>query len=356
METYVRIFERILERDRLFVYRTLLWVCGHAHSPWMTSQGISAKLLLSAVSYDLYGGISRLGDQNYNLDDLQELCGCLITFSTAEDESDPIEPSESPSSTIGNSNSEMSLQDSCNNDADLFVSLAHYTVIEFLNSPLILQTPVSCFALSGETIRRQFAMSVLRQALKANPAKRSTDWIHDREAYCLTLGCALYSQSFAADSELQDLFIQYFNPVNPHFCRFRAIQERIVISFEFYLLSMLPIHVRGDPKLVELHDYVVTLLNILLVCDRSLARRLILDKNIDIQELLSTQVTATFLQRKIKSDPAYVSAASLEGTILEIAEVQGFNGKFKIQSYLHSGRVSQIVEALHLVRRTTSST
>ncbi|KIM97374.1 hypothetical protein OIDMADRAFT_57993 [Oidiodendron maius Zn] len=311
-----------------------LWVCGHDHSPWMTSLGISAKLLFSAVSYDLHGGISRLGDQSYDLDDLQELCGCLITFSTAEDESDTIERSESPSSTIGNSNSEMSLQESCNNDADLFVSLANYTVIEFLNSPLIFQTRVSCFALPGETIRSQFAMSVLRQALKSNLATRLTDWIHDREAYCLTLGRALYSHSFDANSELQDLFIQRFNPVSPHFCRFRAIQERIVISWEFYLLSMLPIHVRGDPKLVELHEYDVTLLNILLVCDCSLAKRLILDKNIDIQKVLSTQVTATFLQRKIKSNPAYVSTASLEGTILEIAEVQGFNGEFKIRSYL----------------------
>ena len=334
METYVRIFDRISERDRSFVYRTLLWVCGHADSPWMTSQGISAKLLISAVSYDLYGDTSWPGAQNYDLDDLQELCGCLITFSTAEDESDAIEPSASSSSTIGDSNSEMSLQDSCNNDADLFVSLAHYTVMEFLNSPLIFQTPVSCFALSGETIRRQFAMSVLRQALKANLAKRSTDWIHDREAYCLTLGCALYCQSFAADSELQDLFIQYFNPASPHFCRFRAIQERIVISSEFYYLSMLPIYVREDPKMVELHDYAVTLLNILLVCDCSLAKRLILDKNIDIQEVLSTQVTATFLQCEEASDSVYASTGNHEGTILEIAEVQGLNGEFEIRSYL----------------------
>ena len=334
METYVRIFERILERDRPFVYRTLLWVCGHADAPWGTSQGISAKLLLSAVSYDLYGGISRLGDQNYDLDDLQELCGCLITFSTAEDESDTIGLSESLSSIIGNSNSEMSLQDSYNNDADLFVSLAHYTVIEFLNSPLIFQTAVSCFALPEEIIWRQFAMSVVRQALKANPAKLSTDWVHDREVYCLTLSCALYSESFAADSELQDLFIQYFNPASPHFCRFRAIQERIVTSSEFYYLGTLPIHVREDPKLAELQDYVATLLNVLLVCDGSLAKRLILDKNIDIQEALSTHVTATFLQREMTSDSVYCSTETLEGSILEIVEEHGLNGGFEIRSYL----------------------
>ncbi|KAI7770180.1 hypothetical protein LZL87_002551 [Fusarium oxysporum] len=70
--------------------------------------------------------------------------------------------------------------------------------------------------------------SVLKQALAADPEGTNTDWIHDREAYCLTLGCALYMPDILADSDLQDLFLRYINPCAPHYSRFEAIQSKIV--------------------------------------------------------------------------------------------------------------------------------
>jgi hypothetical protein len=192
---------------------------------------MAVNLLLSAAAYDLFGPSEKCP---FDCDYLQEILGCLITV-----------------------------------DDMGYVTLAHYTVLEFLTSPHILQTRVAFFTLSIETIDIEFETSVLRQALAANPAGQSTSWESDREAYCLTLGAAL---GRLGDVDVNRLLIQYFNPANPHYVRFRAIQERIHSnddgSSDGFYLGYLPAAL-CTPSAPGGHDPAAeVLLNIILIPER----------------------------------------------------------------------------------------
>lgn len=263
-ETYVRIFDAIPEADRQFVRHVLVWICGHAWAPWVDKTALEVGLLLSAVVYELYGSSSECV---LDSDDLQDLLGCLITIK---------------------------IEDGCP-----AVSLAHYTVLEFLTSAHILQTRVAFFSLSIATIESEFAVSVLRQALEASPTATSASWEHDREAYCLTLSCAL---SIFRGSVPHGLLMQYLNPANPHFVRFSAIQERINMddnnSFGFYL-GYLPGAV-CSPSAPGGHDVAAEiLLNILLLPDRfgqyiPMVEQLAGGRNLD--NLLDVDVAGFFVE------------------------------------------------------------
>ncbi|KAF4339648.1 ankyrin repeat [Fusarium beomiforme] len=181
-ETYTRIFEAIPEEDRPLIRRILVWIIGHSQSPWIYHVGVNAKLLLSAVTYEYLGCEANNQNSIIDLEYFQEICSCLITVRHVPGDIFDTLLEESPGS-----------QAKVGTDGeDLYVSLTHYTVLEFLLSPHVSQTNFAFFAMSSELIRLEFARTVFKQALAADPKGTSTDWIHDREAYCLTLGCALY--------------------------------------------------------------------------------------------------------------------------------------------------------------------
>ncbi|KAK0624035.1 hypothetical protein B0T14DRAFT_426755 [Immersiella caudata] len=140
-ETYIRIFDAIPQTDRPFVRRVLTWIIGHSQAGWMVLRGIYANVLVEAVAYDIYGH----GQPGFDLHYLQELLGCLITVETS-DKDFPRGQQEA----------------GCSYNSDLFVSLAHYTVLVFLTSPHILQTRVSAFPMSERTVGSQFGISILR--------------------------------------------------------------------------------------------------------------------------------------------------------------------------------------------------
>jgi hypothetical protein len=304
-ETYIRIFESIPETDQDFVRRVFIWICGHAGGLWMKDTGIDADLLVSAVSYDLAG---TSPGSRYDCDDLRELCGCLITFSPeARDISrEHGENLQTPDKmdhkkgdfreqTVGHPN---------------LVSLAHYTVMEFLVSPIILKTPVSQFALDEVTIFNEFALSCLKQALSADPEGTSTDWDRDREAYCLTLVCALglRFQYFANKPDIQGLLIQYYDPSASHFARLPAIQDRIVHSqgvSQNYMLRRLPVLAGAVHSVTQTQLRALAMLNLLCA---SGAPELLLRymEGRSAQELLDVRLTVQAYQ------------SMLEGTIPEI--------------------------------------
>src|SRR3569833_1838348 len=97
-ETYVRIFEAIPEVDRPFVRRVLIWVCGHSRAPWLYSQGINVKLLLSAVAYGFYGSRSNTGACIFDCYYLKGLCSCLITVRTGTGGNNKVTEDPSPAS------------------------------------------------------------------------------------------------------------------------------------------------------------------------------------------------------------------------------------------------------------------
>ncbi|KAF5676489.1 hypothetical protein FCIRC_7048 [Fusarium circinatum] len=112
-ETYDRIFLRIPQEDWEFVSHTFQWLWFYGELN-ILDYGIPCIILLDAVK----GSTFRTGNDNshvlYNSERLQELCGCLIRC----------------------------LEDS--------ISFAHYTVMEYLDSARICQTPLFVFS-TGKT-------------------------------------------------------------------------------------------------------------------------------------------------------------------------------------------------------------
>jgi len=277
----------------MFVRRVLIWVIGHSLAPWLPDQGINASLLLSAVEHDLYGAQSKSRSRIYDYEYLRDLCGCLLAFRTASDRRSltPVQDNFPGLEKVTNEP-----------DTEFFVSLAHYTVMEFLESPYIRATSVSYFALPQDLIESEFGTSVLQQALAASPQGTETDWIYDREAYCLTLGCALNRRAHLANVETGGLFIQYLTPSSPHFSRFRAIQERIAHDKEasdIYYLRHLPAQILHNSASDMHGNSAETLMNILLLPDSwplglktlPLVQRLVVSSGTDIRDLLRTKIS-----------------------------------------------------------------
>ncbi|KAF5539299.1 heterokaryon incompatibility protein het-E-1 [Fusarium mexicanum] len=292
-ETYVRIFKAIPEDVRPLARCILTWFIGHSQANWIYHVSVNAKLLLSAVTYEHFGYETEGQDSIIDLGYLQEICGRLITVRYVSGDIFDGPMGMSPG---------LQTKDSAD-DHDLYVSLAHYTVLEFLVSPPVFQPDVAFFAMSPELIRLKFAKSVLRQALAADPGGTNTDWTHDREAYCLTLGCALYMHDILADSDLQDLFLRYINPCAPHYTRFEAIQSQIVQGDEnsrCYFLRHIPARVQWVATEDEIGGLAVALMNLLLPRHQSIQSELMpmigrLLSGREMQELLNATVTATFL-------------------------------------------------------------
>lgn len=324
-ETYVRIFEAIPEQDRQFVRRVLIWIRGHEMAPWIEDQGIRASLLLSAASYDPDEPESLPRYQGYDCNYLKELCGCLITVSAAAGTGHPTPILPSHDGEFRDTDAHEDEQKSTAAGIDLVVFLAHYTVTEFLFSEFIFETKVSYFALSEETALLEFASSVLRQALDADPAGMSADWINDREAYCLTLAGALFdADNFDVTSDILQLFTYYFDPTRPHFRRLPVIQQRILSSdddSQFYILQYLPIRIRS-PNSLNLDTssiHAATLLNILAALGQSadLAQRFLMGKH--TEDILNTKLSATWLLRP-RLGSGLCQEATIEGTIPEIIQ------------------------------------
>ncbi|SCO52714.1 uncharacterized protein FFMR_11153 [Fusarium fujikuroi] len=320
-ETYVRIFRAIPEDERPLVRRVLTWIIGHSQAAWLYDVGVNANLLLSAVTYEHFGyeieGQNSIIDFEY----LQEICSCLITvryvpgdiFDSQHEDSTGLQAREA---TGGQ---------------DLYVSLAHYTVLEFLVSPHVFQPNFAFFAMSPELIRLKFAKSVLKQALAADPEGTNTDWIHDREAYCLTLGCALYIHDILAESDLQDLFLRYINPCSPHYSRFEAIQSKIVQSDEnssCYFLRHIPARFHCSEKKDTCFGSAAALMNLLLLRHQSIQKGLIpmirrLLEGRPVQELLNVRVTATFLDEAdegLDENGSLLCQNTLNGMVWEIVQ------------------------------------
>lgn len=340
-ETYVRVFESIPEAERAFVRRVLIWLLGHSQAPWLPPEsdwGINAKLLLSAVTYDLDGPPSRLKDSVPDCEYLQELCGCLITVRPMprfEEKSDLGEPGavvqqlqNYETHGIKNGGNFRPNNEGVAGDSDDFVSIAHYTVMEFLSSPHILNTSVSSFALSWELIAAEFTTSVLRQAVEADPLGAGTDWSQDREVYCLTLGCALKTSAVLMDPEKLELFTRYISPSEPHFTRFRAIQMRILDTGQPYFLLDLPSQIHNtSPQGLENAAAIVLALFLIPggwpsgpkvfvpFFQKLLAGRSIL-------QLLNTNLSVSFVAGNSMDFVERLCGSEIKGTVVEILQAR----------------------------------
>lgn len=106
-ETYKRIFQLIPEEERQFVQSALLLICGNDECRPLP---INSNTLLSAINYRLSNNDIE-GKALYDRDALRDCCGCFISLMVRRDTE--------------------------------HVSLAHYTVKEYLYSDRIIHCPVS---------------------------------------------------------------------------------------------------------------------------------------------------------------------------------------------------------------------
>ncbi|KAB5576232.1 hypothetical protein GE09DRAFT_1185021 [Coniochaeta sp. 2T2.1] len=275
-ETYARGLGDIPECDRAFVRRVSIWIVRHTLVPSSSAlHGINAAVLLSAVSYDL-----GLQAGAYTLDDARELCGCLADVSVdslskppRDDGAEEHMPSGEPVPRNGHLPSKYwpSGDNGQANapDSDLIVSLAHYTVSEFLQFSVILETHVASFSLPLTTTIFEYTASVLCQALQSDPTSPVRLIEADRETYCLIQAGFLSSKIVHHRPDILDLFLAYFNPNNPHYRRFQSIKQQLIEQHVHgpwrWLILYLPSKILLASTMDKPPDWLATVLNLRVV-------------------------------------------------------------------------------------------
>ncbi|KAI1500507.1 hypothetical protein F5X99DRAFT_386226 [Biscogniauxia marginata] len=159
--TYERILTNIPKRDREFARTALALICSD------TSEIPTAEILVAACLYNVpFGDIG-----NYTVATLHEICGCLIHLSKLRN---------TPASHFNRGNEEKDFHQ---------VTLAHYTVKEYLFFPGTAQGPAKFFALSDEIVRH-IDLTVIFNGLRHFGLRRmdaGNGPVSRYEEYCLEM-------------------------------------------------------------------------------------------------------------------------------------------------------------------------
>lgn len=202
-ETYERIFLMIPDEDRLFVHFVFEWIQRHEEltkGNGMFSQNIPCATLLLGVEKSL----ARLsGSQNgrfYDENTLWELCGCLINITV-----------ERPTNSSGRVHA-----------STHFVSLAHYTVLEYLESTRILKDSLTYSTSYIETVfseaLRIQSIDLLTSNIKLHSLRRPA--FHNFRFYCVLSSFSvlnLLPEQISTQDRLFTLAIDFVNPEKPHY-------------------------------------------------------------------------------------------------------------------------------------------
>ncbi|KAI0016960.1 hypothetical protein F4780DRAFT_632838 [Xylariomycetidae sp. FL0641] len=188
--TYERILTDIEEDDREVARTALALLCS------CTAEIPTAKVLVRACLYNVpYCNIGR-----YKVDTLNEICGCLITKSKLR---------VVPHSLFHRNDSE---------DDHHRMSLAHYTVKEYLFFPGTANAQAKFFALSDD-VTRTIDLTVVYNGLR-HVGARPGDQVSQYEEYCLLqTEKALTSRrmDILRHKDLQNTVLESLAPDFPHF-------------------------------------------------------------------------------------------------------------------------------------------
>ena len=201
-ETYERILLAIPQEHRDFSRETLAILAAQSE---LGTHPMTAQVLLDMVVRSL----AILNDNFYNILDIRETCGCLVTFVPVEVR---VYDPRNPDSTKHVHRQEVDK-----------VILAHYTVKEFLyaeRTALSSRNQISRFALQEQTIRREWADLVLHTALSARASEKLINKA-SIEDYCLATGCDLIMtwEKMLVRNGLVDACLDLVNPAGPHHSR-----------------------------------------------------------------------------------------------------------------------------------------
>jgi hypothetical protein len=198
-DTYNRIFATTARDDWPLLRHALQMLSFHdwLYGNWI-HYGLSPALILSTYA-------ARSGHKNhfYTVETLEEICGCLVTFSV-------------------------------NKKGQCFAMFAHYTVREFLESDRVRSGPAAYFAL--REANQEIVDFVFRHSLAVGLEIPLPDWTqYDRaigssriyarpqchiDGYCIFSASAiLYDHEWriAADDSLSELAFRFLNPLGFNF-------------------------------------------------------------------------------------------------------------------------------------------
>lgn len=314
---YIRLLAAIPESDRLFVRQALLWIIGHASSPWLRDNGIHINLLVSAVCNDLLSYTGK--SYRYTAEDLLELCGCLITVRAEPlpftDFLSDLHFDEATGDVLWTHRYPEEQAPIAS-----FVEIAHRTVVDFLFSERIGATTVQSFSMTWTEVTNTFFKSVLRQALEADSASKSADWIRDREAYSLTLVPAMIPYVDELDEATLDAYFAYFLPTSPHFPRLRLIQYYLCggcSCAQLYFLARLPVHHPGLPAShYQANDpYAWAMLGMMATENLQLARALQVKIGWDDETAAAKELTFGLLEEVVEGQDITVRIRSHVGKL-----------------------------------------
>lgn len=300
-ETYERIFLQIPEEARIFVHHTLRWI--HCHGE-VWGESASGTFLLQAVQTGLPSTIPSIQGYVFDEELLREFCGCLITITSNQ--------------TVKGQGSSLGFE----------VSFAHYTVLEFLQSPRIWNGPTAFFGIDEETSNLEFAKIMILEALDFQHNDVS-DWemwgsvsSHVLEnhfrLYCTVSSIILlrlWGHQICRNDDLVALACDLLDPLKPHY------EDLKLVVGEFY-------HFRGIPGDFEPYDafwmlkwhelpvinHAVTLLN-LLFTDKSTGLAKAFLKNTNAKAVLGSQLDLDIV---VYQPPISYPEFHFQGSIVEL--------------------------------------
>ncbi|KAJ8130544.1 hypothetical protein O1611_g3085 [Lasiodiplodia mahajangana] len=202
--TYQRILVEIPEMDREFSRAALALICSH------TAKIPTAEVLVTACLYSVpFNDIMR-----FSVDTLKEICGSLISLSDLN---------RAPMTWFNRDNEGLRQFHRC--------SLAHYTVKEYLFSPIAASGPANFFALSDQIVRdidlkvsftglSHFGVYTTHQSRPTRPT------VSRYEEYCLeTTEHALIKRrpDIMSNEDIRKIVISSLTPTSPHFVHLRNV-------------------------------------------------------------------------------------------------------------------------------------
>ncbi|ORY14307.1 hypothetical protein BCR34DRAFT_585914 [Clohesyomyces aquaticus] len=160
-ETYDRILIAIPIEDRIWVYHVLAWICLEEDLPFLGDIGkpMMSSFVLKAATRSATSVAPHLQVRHYDLETLRELCGCLVQVSD-------LNPKNA-------------------NDTSKEVTLAQYTVREYLDLPTPPFGLQEVRKLSQVPIRHTFQVTVFKQVLYMTAIESDQALAHS------LLGCSI---------------------------------------------------------------------------------------------------------------------------------------------------------------------
>ena len=208
-ETYERIFLGIPDDDRLFVHHVLKWIYYYNDGRRVSGGDIPRSILLRAIERSTSHLSNSQQDFLYDEEALRELCGCLIIITS---EGLVFHETEAASTTV---------------------TFAHYTVLEFLQSARIFNSPVAFFGIEQASTDADFTRVTLIEALDADcnilggkkysnkDAIAIADVVAgDFNSYCIAsamLSINSWEPHLNDQDDLVTLVFDIMNPSKPHF-------------------------------------------------------------------------------------------------------------------------------------------